>query len=194
MLPPAGEGWHRAHPRATVRLRVPEVADDPFLAHLREPSVAGEFNSFADAPGPRRPGPESGRMVVTLPAGTPIGAVSWFPVVYGPNERSRAWNIGITLLPEHRGRGYGVLAQAMLADHLFASSAVNRVEAGTDVANIAEQRALERAGFRREGVLRGAQWRGGAWRDLVLYARLRTDDAEGPTRPPSVRADPPAAP
>ena len=37
-------------------------------------------------------------------------------------------------------------------------------------------RALERAGYHREGVLRGAQWRAGAWHDLVLYARLRGDE------------------
>lgn len=163
----------------TVRLRLPEAGDDPFFARLRDPSVAGEFNSFPDVPEPRGPGPEGGRMVVTLVDGTPIGAVGWFRVLYGPNEGSRAWNIGITLLPEHCGRGYGALAQALLAAHLFAHSAMNRVEAGTDVANIAEQRALERAGFTREGVLRGAQWRDGAWHDLVFYARLRTDGAEG---------------
>jgi RimJ/RimL family protein N-acetyltransferase len=52
---------------------------------------------------------------------------------------------------------------------------VNRVEAATDLDNIAEQRSLEKAGFRREGVLRGSQWRAGAYHDLVYYALLRTD-------------------
>jgi hypothetical protein len=45
----------------------------------------------------------------------------------------------------------------------------------TDVANIAEQRALERIGFRREGVMRGLAFDGGRWHDGVLYARLRGD-------------------
>ena len=36
-------------------------------------------------------------------------------------------------------------------------------------------RALEKAGFTREGVLRGAQFRRGEWHDLVSYARLRND-------------------
>jgi aminoglycoside 6'-N-acetyltransferase len=48
-----------------------------------------------------------------------------------------------------------------------------RVEAQTDVTNLAEQRALEKAGFTREGVLRKAQWRGGAYHDLVVYSKLR---------------------
>jgi RimJ/RimL family protein N-acetyltransferase len=61
----------------------------------------------------------------------------------------------------------------MLAERLFASSGVNRVEAMTDVENVPEQRALEKAGFTREGVVRGAQYRHGAWHDLVVYSLLR---------------------
>jgi len=53
--------------------------------------------------------------------------------------------------------------------------ALNRIEAATEVGNVAEQKALERAGFSREGVLRGIRRRGGAWRDEVLYSILRTD-------------------
>ena len=41
--------------------------------------------------------------------------------------------------------------------------------------NLAEQRALERAGFTREGVLRHAQFRDGGFHDMVLYSRLRDD-------------------
>jgi RimJ/RimL family protein N-acetyltransferase len=43
------------------------------------------------------------------------------------------------------------------------------------VENLAEQRALERIGFRHEGVMRGLAFTGGQWRDEVLYARLRGD-------------------
>jgi RimJ/RimL family protein N-acetyltransferase len=161
----------------TVRLRPAEPGDDPFLVWLRRPEVAGEYNSFDDAVEERPPTGRDGiqRMVVTLDDGTPIGAMSWFAVTYGPNLRSRAWNIGITIAPDHRGQGHGAAAQRTLADHLFATTDANRVEASTDVDNVAEQRALTRAGFRREGVLRGAQYRRGRWHDLVLYARLRHD-------------------
>jgi RimJ/RimL family protein N-acetyltransferase len=57
------------------------------------------------------------------------------------------------------------------------------VEAHTDVENVAEQRALEAAGFTREGLIRGAQWRDGAYHDGYLYAILRGD-----RRPPAVAA------
>lgn len=160
-----------------MRLRAATAADQPFLDHVRRPEVAGAFNAFDDPPDERLPPgrPPVERMVAALDDGTPIGSLSWHAVAYGPNRRSTAWNIGITILPEHRGRGHGTAAQRLLADHLFATTGANRVEATTDVENVAEQRALERAGFRREGVLRGGQYRAGGWHDLVLYARLRDD-------------------
>ncbi len=63
----------------------------------------------------------------------------------------------------------------MLASYLFATAPVNRVETSTDVDNIAEPKALERAGFTRAGVLRGAQFRAGRWHDMVGYACLRDE-------------------
>jgi RimJ/RimL family protein N-acetyltransferase len=161
----------------TLGLRAPEPGDDPFLAHLRRPDVAGPYNWFEDRPDGRVPAPGLGvqRLVVALPDGAAIGALSWLPVPYGPNLRSRAWKIGITLAREQRGRGYGARAQHLLAAHLFATTEANRVEADTDVENVAERRALERAGFVLEGILRGAQYRGGRWRDLAMYSRLRGD-------------------
>ncbi len=159
---------------AVMRLRPPEPGDDPFLAHVRRREIAGEFNWF-DERAEERVAAAVERLVVALDDGTPIGEVSWHGVPYGPNRRSVAWNIGITIVPEHRGRGHGTAAQRMLAELLFATTDANRVEASTDTENLAEQRALERAGFRREGVVRGAQYRGGGWHDLVVYARLRGD-------------------
>ena len=119
-------------------------------------------------------GEDEGQMLICL-AGEPVGAVQWHPVHYGPNRGSRAANLGIALQPHARGRGIGSRAQRMAADFLFAHTLLHRVEASTDVTNVAEQRALEKAGFRRDGVLRGAQYRRGQWHDLVVYSRLRTD-------------------
>jgi [ribosomal protein S5]-alanine N-acetyltransferase len=53
----------------------------------------------------------------------------------------------------------------------------NRLRAITDVESIAEQEALERAGFRREGIMRGLAFDRGRWQGGVLYARLRDDPA-----------------
>jgi RimJ/RimL family protein N-acetyltransferase len=108
-------------------------------------------------------------------SGRLLGTTNWHVENYGHIRGCAAWNIGIALLPEARGRGIGTIAQRLLAGHLFATTDLDRVEAGTDVDNVAERRALEKAGFREDGVIRGAQLRGGRRTDMVVYGRLRTD-------------------
>jgi RimJ/RimL family protein N-acetyltransferase len=120
---------------------------------------------------------DPGALVVLDHDGAVAGDVAWHWVHWGPNEASRCPNIGIWLRPDARGRGIGRAAQRELAELFFAHTTVNRVEAHTDVENTAEQRALEGAGFMREGLIRGAQWRAGAYRDGYLYAMLRRDVA-----------------
>jgi RimJ/RimL family protein N-acetyltransferase len=115
-----------------------------------------------------------GRFVVVRNADDrPVGHVSWHEVHYGPNPESAAWNIGISLVPEARGQGMGSEAQRLLAQHLFSNTPLQRVEAITDVENAAEQAALSRAGFTREGGLRGAQVRASRWRDVVVWSVVR---------------------
>ena len=169
------------------RVRLRDVsADDLALidAWDADPVLKGEFNDFGQPPHSIRQDFEAGKIVgddhgllvvERVADAAPIGTVSWRAVHYGPPPDSRAWQIGIALVPEGRGQGFGAEAQRLLADHLFATTVAFRVEASTDVDNVAEQRALERAGYRREGVNRGAQVRPSGRHDLVLYARLRTD-------------------
>jgi RimJ/RimL family protein N-acetyltransferase len=170
------------HPR--VRLREATAADARLLDLWQGPEYRGKFNDFGLPSRRIGPAPQSliaddrGALIVeVVEDARPIGSVSWHAVHYGPNPQSRSWNIGIALIPEARGHGYGGEAQRMLADRLFATTNVNRVDAMTDVENTAEQRALEKAGFVREGVLRGAQYRAGGWHDLVVYSLVRP----GPT-------------
>ena len=170
-----------------IRLRDVTIGDADLLdAWSADPVVHGEFNDFgterqptdrdALAKGPYR-NERNGQLIVErLDTGAPIGSVGWRKERYGPTERSEAWNIGISLVPEARGMGFGAEAQRLLADYLFATTPIDRVEASTDVHNFAEQRALEKGGFIREGIIRGAQFRRGARHDLVNYARLRTDE------------------
>ncbi|NHC43906.1 GNAT family N-acetyltransferase [Motilibacter aurantiacus] len=168
--------------RSGVRLRAVASGDVPTLDDWdRDPEHTGEWGDFGLPPRSHadllsRDGAERGYgFLVVEVDGCIAGSVSWHAVPYGPNPQSRAWNVGISLHPPFRGRGAGSRAQRLLADMLFATTDACRVEASTDVRNLPEQRALEKAGFTREGVLRGAQFRRGRWHDLVSYARLRHD-------------------
>lgn len=165
----------------STRLRPARPEEEALLCRWRE-EPASEFEDMSGGPAPGRhdarpdrPPLGAGELVVAGADDRLLGSVGWHQVLHGPNRGSTALNIGISLRPPARGQGHGTRAQRLLADYLFAAYPVHRVEASTDVDNIVEQRALERAGFTREGVLRGAQWRRGTWHDLVSYARLRSD-------------------
>jgi len=112
----------------------------------------------------------SGVLMVVTDA-SPLGFVSWRRAWV--TTLSHCWEIGIGLVPEVRGKGYGTEAQRLLIRYLFAHSTVNRIQASTNIDNIAEQHALEKAGFTREGVLRGVAFQNGRWQDGLLYSVLR---------------------
>jgi ribosomal-protein-alanine N-acetyltransferase len=169
-------------PDDPARLRPIEEADLDLLRRLDTDPAASqpfEWTGFRD-PGARRRrweqdgwiGRDSTQLAVALPDGALAGIVSWRAIKTGGPEGG-CLEIGALLFPEHRGRGVGTAAQRLLVEYLFATTLVNRLQAVTDLENLAEQRVLERIGFRREGVLRGLAFIGGRWRDGALYAQLR---------------------
>jgi [ribosomal protein S5]-alanine N-acetyltransferase len=167
-----------------VRLRPIEEADLDRLAQLSvDPAAGGEFEwtGFQDPQEVRRRwekdsclSADRAELAVVVGDGTFAGIVSWRDRSAGA-IKGTAYEFGIVLWPEHRGHGVGTKAQRLLVDYLFSNTSVHRLQAFTETENIAEQRALEKAGLQREGVLRGLFFRAGRWRDSVLYARLRTD-------------------
>ncbi|MFG1941433.1 GNAT family N-acetyltransferase [Nonomuraea sp. NPDC048826] len=164
-----------------VRLRPVIESDlDLFRRFATEPGLIGlDWAGFRDAQAPARRfaadgylGPDHSRLVVVVDQDVVAGFVDWRA---RGGDVSRYWEIGIALLPEWRGRGIGGRAQAMLCDYLFAHTPVERIEAGTHPENIAERKALEKAGFTHEGTLRSVEFRAGRWRDGLVYSRLRGD-------------------
>ncbi|MEV4556200.1 GNAT family protein [Kitasatospora sp. NPDC049285] len=122
-------------------------------------------------------GPDGGVLSVA-DAGRTVGRVKWFPGSWGRPDTSACWTLAIGLVPAAQGRGIGTRAQRLLAEYLFDHTRAERLQAWTDCANLAEQRALEKAGFVQEGVLRSAQWRGGRWHDQVIFSMLRTERSD----------------
>jgi len=137
-----------------VTLR-PVMEDDlSWLASLTSgPAALGpyEWHGWSDPQRLRRSWAESGLLddnggvLIVLHGADRVGMVDWHKVPTG--RAASSWAIGIGLASEFRGRGYGSEAQQLLVRYLFAHTPVNRVEATTEIANVAEQRALEKAGF-----------------------------------------------
>ena len=165
-----------------VTLRPVREDDLPWLAGLQDGPIATgphEWHGWTDSRREYRHWAESGLLgdhggtLIVIHGSDRVGSVSWRRVQTGPTAFN--WAIGIGLAPEFRGRGFGSAAQRLLVRYLFAHTQFNRVEATTEITNLAEQRALEKAGFTREGIMRGTTFRQGRWHDQVIYSVLRDE-------------------
>ncbi len=167
-----------------VRLRPFRESDLELLTRFAtDPSFSVPFQwaGFRSPEGFRRRWEEDGLLskdphylVVEQADEKSVGWVIWREAHPG---QGGVWEVGIHLAPEHRGQGVGTAAQRLLVDHLFNTTSAHRLCACTELENLAEQRALEKCGFCREGVLREANFVRGGWRDVVVYGRLRGDNA-----------------
>jgi RimJ/RimL family protein N-acetyltransferase len=158
-----------------VNLRVMEKEDLSFYVKwVNDPSFFGEYNpleqatkvemekNYDTAP------PERKRFFIEKKDGTKIGVVGVFPV-------GDLWEIGFTLIPSERGKGYGTEAVTIFVDYLFLSRDLVRIQAQADLRNTASQRVLEKVGFKREGIVRKSMFIHGEWKDLQLYSILREE-------------------
>lgn len=82
--------------------------------------------------------------------------------------------MGIAKL-EHRCKGYGSQAVALMLRHAFQDLGLERVSARTLEGNLAARRSLERSGFVLEGIERKAVYLGGEKCDRFCYAMLREE-------------------
>jgi ribosomal-protein-alanine N-acetyltransferase len=152
-----------------ITLRPVQEHELPLVLRIHtDPAVPGDFQWFGFRPKraidlERRfaedglVGSDSSTLAIALDDGTCAGVVSHRPAGDQGNLE-----IGICVFPEHRGRGIGTEAQRLLVDHLLATTPAHRIQAMTELGNVAEERALERVGFTREGVFRGYGFRDGA--------------------------------
>ncbi|KAB8196646.1 GNAT family N-acetyltransferase [Nonomuraea phyllanthi] len=166
----------------TAILRPVAEDDLPFMHRLTsDPDASGEFQwyGFQNPHRLRERWTDNGMLsddggaLIIANGDDRVGFVQWTKQV--ANRASHYWAMGLIVAPEHRGQGHGTQAQRLLARYLFDHTTAHRIEASTEVTNVAEQRALEKAGFTREGVIRGSGFRAGEWRDGVRYSMIRTD-------------------
>jgi [ribosomal protein S5]-alanine N-acetyltransferase len=105
---------------------------------------------------------ESGRM---------IGEVG----MYIESASKRTCDIGWSVNPDFRCRGYATEAAKWLIDYAFSERQVRRITSSTSTQNAASVRLMERLGMRREGTTRESRLVHGAWHDEHLYAMLRAE-------------------
>ncbi len=93
-------------------------------------------------------------------------------LLWGIDVHNRSAHLGISLLPEFRGRGFGTDVVDVLCHYGFALRGLHRLQVDTLVDNQPMIVAATRAGFAREGVLRGAAWVNGEFVDELILGLL----------------------
>ena len=108
------------------------------------------------------------RFFVQKKDGTKIGYVAHF-LAAGETE------LGYFIVPNERGKRYVSETIEIMVDYVFLSRDVVRIQAKADPENVASWKALEKAGFKREGILRKTFYCRGKWRDDCIYSILREE-------------------
>ena len=127
---------------------------------------------------------DEGKRVPFVQRSSATGEVIGTTSYYGADEANRSVAIGYTILARPWWRtGVNTEAKLLLLRRAFEELGAVRVEWHTDLRNERSQRAIERLGAVREGVLRRQRRRDdGTWRDTVLYAMTDADWPEANDR------------
>jgi ribosomal-protein-alanine N-acetyltransferase len=107
-----------------------------------------------------------------------VGGVTLGNVRHGV---SQSGHIGYWVGEKYAGRGLMVEAVQLLVSFAFDTLKLHRIEAACIPDNARSIRVLEKAGFRREGLLRSYLRINGVWQDHYLYALIVGDQAAGGT-------------
>jgi len=187
----------------TLTLRYAELDDAPALFALaRDPAVTRFFSW-----GPYTSVEQPEAYIAGLPVKRARGELLDFLVVHaehGPvgvtglselSRRDRRATVGSWLGHRFWGSGLNLESKALIAALAFRRLGLDRLTAWANVRNGRSQVALERVGFRREGVLRGWHRHGEQVHDVAVFGLLRAgwERSRLVDVPVDVRGTPPPA-
>ena len=162
-----------------VNLRVMEKEDLPLFAEwVNKPEFFGEYNPLRQIPKMEiekdldKSTLEQTGFIIEKKDGSKIGYICHFTLAH---PAGKLLEIGYSLVPSERGKGYCTEAVRIMVDYLFLSRDIMRVQACTDTRNQASQKVLEKADFKKEGTMRRYFFLRGELRDACLYSLLREE-------------------
>jgi ribosomal-protein-alanine N-acetyltransferase len=101
-----------------------------------------------------------------------VGGITLGNIRHGVAQSAQ---IGYWIGEKFAGQGLMLEALLLLCDHAFDTLRLHRIEAACIPDNLRSIRVLEKAGFRREGLLRSYLRINGEWHDHYLYALIAQD-------------------
>ncbi len=166
-----------------MTLRPPQAQDAPaLLALASDPEVTqwfswGPYGSIEEplayierAREWREAGTQIDMLIVDHERG-PAGITGLSEIV----ARDRRAIVGTWVGREFWGAGVNAMSKALILHLGFLGMELERIAAPTDVRNTRSQRALEKLGFTREGVLRHYHRHGDDYKDVAMYGLLRSE-------------------
>lgn len=105
-------------------------------------------------------------------SGSLVGGITLGNIRHGVAQSAQ---IGYWTGEKFAGQGFMFEAVRLLCDHAFETLRLHRIEAACIPDNLRSIRVLEKAGFRREGLLRSYLRINGEWHDHYLYALIAQD-------------------
>jgi len=106
---------------------------------------------------------------IRAPSGYLIGGIAVVGVWSAGEHRAE---FGYWLAQAYRGRGLMPRVIGAFASYAFNELRIHRLFATPFSSNLSSHRALEKAGFQREGTLRHHHRKQGAYLDAVIYGRI----------------------
>ena len=88
------------------------------------------------------------------------------------DSKNKTVEIGYTMNPEYRNKGYAKEALREIIDYLFSTLNKHRITASIDPLNEASIRLIEKLGFRKEAHFKKSLFFHGKWVDDLVYALL----------------------
>ncbi len=148
--------------------------NDPLVTHflgMRPAHLSREeIKSFLE--GAAKSAADAAEFAIETLDGRHIGGCS----LRGFNHTARSAEFAIAIgEPDFRGRGYGTEVTRLTVKVGFESFNLNRIWLTVNEANLAGQRAYEKAGFVKEGLMRQNGFAHGAYYNAYLMAILRED-------------------
>lgn len=92
--------------------------------------------------------------------------------------KNRSIRVGLDIIPEERGKGYGTLGFQMIFKYFFDYQSFHRLWLCVLENNEIALKLYTNAGLKEEGRLRKAIWRGGQWLDYVVMSILSDEYCE----------------
>ncbi len=154
--------------------RDPEVAKWTLWSAHESPADSRAFiREYAFPSYARRQHEPYGLILKDDPSREVVGTVGCFRS--DGSTKDLRLEMGYALARPHWGKGLMAEAGAEVLRHLFATTAVDRIQARCKVENVGSARVLEKLGMRYEGTLRRALTHAGRPWDMKYYSILRDD-------------------